>query len=232
MADDKQGSSKSQVEDTENIEETKPVSDIETNSDAELFDDEQQNKDEDLDLSDEVADDTKPNAQQKQIDSWLGKILEGSASIEDLPAAQKWLKLPILKELKKLEGVSDSVMEATIERKLKENQAREKFAEMKAKLNDADFSSDQKKEISNEFKELRGAGLTEDQALEKALRIVGVSLDSADNSQLKQTMQIPGGGIPSSKPKLSTPEDIMKNVPDSKERARLLYELANKGNKM
>ena len=208
-----------EVDQGDNVLSEEPKDDLDTGKDTEegeLFEGEQE-KDEDLDL--EVKSKPDPSvAKQKQIDAWLGKVLNGEATVDDLPKNLQWLKTPILKELKKLEAIPD--VESIVENKLREKEEAQEFAHLKAKLAVMDLTKSQKAELSAEFKDLAGAGVAKAKALVKAMKITGIELDSKDRDteELRRAMAIPKGGAAPKDSDDRDPENILKKYSSSKDR--------------
>ena len=200
-----------------------PKDDLDTgkDTDGELFDSEQDGgKDLDLEVE-EPKKEAKPDRnanKQKQIDAWLGKLLNNEATIDELPENLKWMKTPLLKEMKALEVAPD--VEHIVEKKLREKEEAMEFAHMKAKLNAMGLSKSEREELSSEFKDLAKAGLNKQQALSKAMKIVGVQFDSHDRDveDLKRAMAVPKGGVAPREVNTSDPETVLKKFKSSKDR--------------
>jgi len=180
----------------------------------ELFDGESDKDNTDLDLEEVKPD---PNVyKQKQIDAWLGKILNKEATVDDLPVNLKWLKTPLLKELKALEVAPD--IEAIVEKKIREKEDAMQFEQMKASLQSVELSKDKKAELSAEFKDLISAGVEKTKALNAAMKIAGIKLQTDDREDLRSAMSIPkGGGTPKDLDE-NDPKNILKTYKTSKER--------------
>lgn len=209
-------------------------SDIKGDTDGELFDDEQNDEGTDLDLETKEVKETKPDnaaLKRKQIDAWLGKILNEEATVDDLPKNMQWLKTPLLKELKALEVAPD--VEAIVEKKMQEKEEALEFAHLKAKLNVMDLSKSQRAELSSEFKDLAKAGLSKQSALLKAMKIAGITLDSRDRDveALRRTMAVPSGGRAPRETDNASPAKILKKDMTSKDRIEH-WEKLRKGGRM
>ena len=143
-------------------------------------------------------------------------------TIDELPKNLQWLKTPVLKELKMLEVTPDleAKMEKIATKMLADKEDALDFARMKADLNDMDLSKDQRAELSEEFKDLQSAGLSKTKALLKAMKIVGVSVDSHDREteELRRSMSIPRGGRSPQETDELDPEDKLKKHKKSSDR--------------
>lgn len=134
----------------------------------------------------------------KQIDVWTKRIESGEATIDSLPANLKWLVNPVSERLSAKKPKATEVdLEAIIEQKLAKKEAEQRFKVLQSDLNQAGLSSGQKKLVQSEFNDLVQSGLSPDKALEKAVRLAGVSDKLQDNSkqELRQRMAIPKPGM-------------------------------------
>ena len=219
-----------QETDIAKVEDTEAEFDIEEDTNSELSDDEQA-QDESLDLESEQQESkSSPSAiKQKQLDAWLGKILSGEAAIDDLPPSQKWLKLPLLKELKLLEAGStiEQVVEQKVTERLKAQDDARSFAELKAKISVMDLSKSQRAELVAEFKDLASTGISKAKALQKAIKIAGISIDYAEmqTEELRRAMSIPKGGQAPREFDSNDPENVLKKFKTSEERIKYWNDL-------
>lgn len=224
MADAKH-SEDEQETDIDLNEDTEAELDTGADTGSELFDGEQA-QDEDLDLETEVQE-SKPDPsalKQKQLDAWLGKILNGEAAIEDLPKNMQWLKVPLLKEMKLLEAGStiEKVVEEKVYEKLKAQEDERTFAQLKARVSVMDLTKAQRAELSTEYKDLVLGGMPKAKALEKSIKIVGIKLDFAEmqNDELRKLMAIPKGGQAPREFDKKDPDNILKKFKTSEERVK------------
>jgi hypothetical protein len=223
MADTKQSSEDEQATDITLIEDTEAEFDIEEDTESELSNDEQA-QDESLDLEKQESKPDPSALKQKQLDAWLGKILNGEAAIKDLPKNMQWLKVPILKELKLLEAGStiEQVVEQKVTERLKAQDDARSFAELKAKLSVMDLTKSQRAELVAEFKDLASTGISKAKALQKAVKIAGITLDFAEiqNEELRRAMSIPKGGQAPREFDSNDPENVLKKFKSSEERIK------------
>lgn len=158
---------------------------------------------------------------QKQIDVWHRRVTSGEVELNDLPKDLKWLKPHILERLDAEKKTPD--IERLVEQKFAEKEDKAKFVSLKETLKHAKLTKAQQKDLQNEFKDLRKDGLQPSKALMKAMRIVGVELETAPD-ELRKAMKLPpSGGRVTDTPKVLDP-NAFSTVPE-KERIKELERL-------
>lgn len=166
---------------------------------------------------------------QKQVDVWYSRIASGEATLDQVPADQKWLKPLITSRLDAVSKTPD--IERLVEQKLAERDDRAKFASLKETLKHTKLTALQRKELEAEYKDFRGDGVRPSKALEKAMRIVGVEFDrETAPEELRQAMRLHPTGQrlrTDSSDALTDPESF-KKLPET-ERLKKLEELRKKG---
>lgn len=203
----------------------------ESSSDAASTTDEDQEDPEssESEESEEILDlDDKSSAEvqkQKQVDAWAKKIESGEAALEDLPKHQKWLKKPLEKLLEKSskdKKISEEYdIDALLEQKLQQKEDDKEFKALRGDLNDAKLSQKQRIELKTEYEDLRSSGLSKAKALQKALRIVGLELETSDRRS-KMT-------APKAAPQVGddVTDENFRSTMSEKERVKRLIELSD-----
>lgn len=178
-------------------------------------------EDVDLDIPEEESKKSIAEEQKlKQIDTWANRISNGEKDLSDIP--QKWLREAVEKALK-----VDIDVESIIEKKMKEKEIQSQFTLLKKSLNDAKLSPVQRKEVSSEFKQFVKEGLNKTKALQLAIKIAGIELESDESYR---NMNIPKPGkYQKAKAKITEGmeySEIYENVPE-KERLEYLKRLTD-----
>ena len=175
-----------------------------------------------LDLEESKS--AKEIAKERQLKAWLNKINNGDKTIDDLPRNQRWLKPLLEKQLNSAKAVrkveAEYDIDEIVERKIAEKEDKREFTLMKSALEDMDLTPSQKSDLSSEFKDLRGAGLSRAVALQKAMKIAGVRANDA----LAEAMMPPR--VSTQKTKVADGENWWKEG-DSKSRMEKLAELTD-----
>ena len=164
-------------------------------------------------------------AREKQIDAWYKKALLGEVDVNNLPADQKWMKPSIMARLNASTQLPE--LERLVEQKMAEKETEMKFASLKATVNNHRLSASQRRELAEEFKDLRQSGVAKDKALVKAMKIVGIELSSETApEEIRRAMKAPaiGGKVRGEKP---SPLDDIQNFKtlSAKERIAKLEEI-------
>jgi len=96
------------------------------------------------------------DVRRKSIEAFQKKIDAGEVTIEDLPAAQKWMATKLRpKSDIDLEKLADEA----IERKLNERDDEKTFKEQRDLLRDLDLSAKKQAVVTEEYNEFRSLGL-------------------------------------------------------------------------
>lgn len=124
---------------------------------------------------------------EKQLATLMRKVESGELTLEAFPAKQKWAKEEIEKRIaqsKKEQAKAEELdVDAIVERKLREKQDDQDFQAKQAKLQALGLSNQEREALLAEYKELRTAGLNKNVALDKAMRLAGVSFDRTTMQQ-------------------------------------------------
>lgn len=163
-----------------------------TDKDEDVDSDQQKNDDsskdgeenkESLNLEEEkTASTVAAQKRQEQENAWFGKIVSGQKTLDDLPKHQQWLKPELEKRLnahnKAQEVVKEYDIDAIVEQKLNEKEDRQTFKTMETVLSEMSLTSQQVASLKAEFKDFRQAGLSLSKSLEKAIKVVGINVDT------------------------------------------------------
>lgn len=135
---------------------------------------------------------------EAQIKAWQRKIDAKEVTIDTLPDNVKWVAKyidPVAAQPK-----PEVDVDALIEAKLAAKEEETKFKTLKNSLSDVKMSEEQRKDLQVEFDDLRTSGLSKAKALEKAIRLAGISPGDAVTDQLRSKMALPKDGMQESKP--------------------------------
>lgn len=176
---------------TNNDEDPKP-------EEAEGTDSPIEENNEQLDLKEDKA--TSANREREiMLKSWETKIMTGDKTLDDLPKSQKWMKAELevrLHAKNKAEEISEQYdIDAMLERKLAEKESARQFDSIRAELNAAHLTQQQKADLKAEYTDFRDAGLDKASAITKAMKVAGVTIDPTEAR--RRNMVIPNTGNPS-----------------------------------
>lgn len=136
----------------------------------------------------------------KQVEAWATKVLAGKASLDDLSGDLAWLKPEVSKQLDKL-STSAPVLEKLVEKKLAEREEATQFKALKSELDSLGLTASQQKLIQSEFKDFLDAGLPQLKALQKAMKVAGISSESEEIELFRQAARMPRPGETPKAPK-------------------------------
>lgn len=159
---------------------------------------------ESIDL-DSVEKSTAEEQKEKQIASLMRKIESGELTLDSIPVKQKWAKEEIERRtaLKQKEQAKSEELDvdAIVERKLREKQDEQDFQAKQTKLQALGISSQEREALLAEYKDLRTAGLSKNVALDKAMRLAGISFERS-NPQMpsavvssRRVVEAPSGNL-------------------------------------
>jgi len=139
-----------------------------TNDDDELFE-----SSEGVEESTEKSEkSTAEEVRDKSIAATQAKIDAGIMTIDDLPPAQKWMS----SYLRPMNSIDiEKIADEAIERKFREREEARLFEEKKNLLNSLELSAKKREVITLEYNEFRTLGLPKSVALEKAMKVAGLS---------------------------------------------------------
>jgi len=138
---------------------------------------------------------------EKQIRVWQQRLNAGEVELSDIP--HKWIRDAMVVTPK----VDKDTLQEAVAKALAEEKAKERFMAMRNELVKANLSKVKQQAISQEFEDLRQY-MSDDKALEKAMRVVGV--DSSESQRLKalrESAALPMAGY--TKAENGPEEDIM-----------------------
>lgn len=146
-----------------------------------------QKGEESIDLE-SVEQSTADEQREKQLATLMRKIDSKELTLEDLKKSkQKWAAEEIEKRIaqgKKEQAKAEELdVDAIVERKLREKQDDQDFQAKQAKLQALGLSNQEREALLAEYKELRTEGLNKNIALDKAMRLAGVSFDRTTMQQ-------------------------------------------------
>lgn len=139
-----------------------------TNGDDELF----EPSDDVEERTEKPEKSTADEVREKSISAMQAKIDAGTMTIDDLPPNQKWMS----SHLRPANVVDiEKIADEAIERKFKEREEERLFQERKNALNALDLNPKKKEVVLREYEEFRSLGIPKSVALEKAMKIAGLS---------------------------------------------------------
>lgn len=160
---------------------------------------------------------------QKQVDAWVAK---GRAALETLPKDKEWLRPHIEAKLKAQDREPE--IDKLIDERMAKKEAKADYDAKIALINSMSLSRDQRDLLNEEFNDNKALGLADNKALEKAMKVARIPIDSEEQNRLvmRKRMAIPQGsgrGISDENVKPDDP-DFHKKVTNPKDKMRILME--------
>jgi len=143
---------------------------------------------EDADKADEVKGVSNVAAQNrnKQIETWTNRYYEGEVELEKIP---KWIQ----KEIEKADQTQESV-DQLVKKAIADEREEAKFSQLQGQLNSQGLTASEAAAIKAEYSDLRVDGVAKYKALQKAMKLAGVTADKSTGSSKKAKMRLPKSG--------------------------------------
>lgn len=110
---------------------------------------------------------------KKMINSWKLRVENGEVEAEDIPVG--WIRDELTKTRKPKEDLNETVRKA-----IQAEKETERYSEMRERLNELGLSEEKRRSLASEYQDLLDSGLSKAKALEKAVKIAGIRLESPD----------------------------------------------------
>lgn len=118
---------------------------------------------------------------QKQIATWQARIDSGEYTIDELPSNLSWIK-------KHLKG--DTAQE--VKRILQEEKEREEYQNTLSMVKETNLTSEQKRQLQEDFSEFLEDGMSKIKALKAAIKANNISFDTETK---RAAMRLPSQGV-------------------------------------
>ena len=131
---------------------------------------------ENVENTDEAKAESKDTAalnRKKQIATFKRRVEDGEMTLDEIP--HEWIKKALVAEAKPKEDIGETVKKA-----IQAEKEAERYSEQRARLNELGLSEEKRQRVAEEYKDLVDSGLSKAKALDKAIKIAGIRLETPD----------------------------------------------------